>query len=99
MIDKKKCTEIADGIVINLKVMGLEHASIVTVKYEVNDTSYEISETVKLKSECIKLGFIPIGQRKVSRINSSVGSIVKVSYNPSNPQEAFLTENIGNINC
>ena len=65
---------------------------------KVDDTEYERHETVKLTSEAIKLGPIPIGQRKRGKIPSSVGDTVRVAYLPTDPSKAILTDNKGLMN-
>ena len=47
----------------------------------------------------IKLGFLPIGQKRVPVIGDiRAGSPVKVSYNPEDPAEAFISCNCGKSN-
>lgn len=99
MAKKKNCTSIVEGKVISLKSNGLDSPSVITVEYEINNERYQITETVKLKSSVIKLGFIPIGQKKIPKINTKIDSMVKVSYNPNNPNEAYIVGNDGIINC
>lgn len=60
---------------------------------------YAVTESLKFKSEKIKFGFLPIGQKRVPAMGkTAVGSSATVSYNPSNPTEAFITHNIGKTN-
>ena len=100
MFDKKeKCTSIVEGKIVSFKSKGLEHPSIITVEYEIDNVKYQIQETVKLKRSVIKLGFIPIGQRATPTINTKVGSIIQVKYNPDNPNESYIVGNDGLINC
>ncbi len=100
---KKKralCTQVTNGIVTKLKSKGLDFPTIITVRYTVNSVTYEISESIKLKSKIIKIGFIPVGQKKYPVMpETSEGSTARVNYNPANPAEAFLTDNIGIMNC
>jgi len=97
-INKNLCTEITNGTVVSLKDKGLNFPRIVTVEYQVDSTTYQISESIKLKSSVIKLGPIPIGQRKTAKINTRMGSKVKINYNPDIPSMAYLTDNKGIIN-
>ena len=97
--DMQRCTQLTNGIVIDLKNKGLDFPTIVTVEYEVLGVFYQISESIKYRSEFIKIGFLPIGQKKIPKLGSTVvGSSVRVSYNPDNPDVAYLPDNIGKIN-
>lgn len=88
------------GTVVSLKSKGLNSPTIITVEYLVNGISYSIKETMKLKSEPIKLGAIPIGQRKVPIIGKvMIGSSVYVKYDLNNPAKALIEGNDGFINC
>ncbi len=58
-----------------------------------------VTESIKLKSEIIKWGFIPIGQNCFPVMgDTTVGSKASISYNPIKPEEAFITKNIGRVN-
>lgn len=46
-----------NGVVVDLKIKGIDSPTIVTVEYEIEGVKYTIKETLKLKSEVIKLGF------------------------------------------
>ena len=93
------CTAITSGTVVNIKVKGLDFPTMISVSYTVNGSTYELTESIKLKSEKIKLGFLTIGQKRVAIMgNTTIGSIVRVNYNPDNPAEAYLTDNIGKAN-
>lgn len=96
---KENCTITIDGKVVSLKSKGIDAPSVVIVEYEVNNVKYQLKESVKLESKAIKLGFIPIGQRLIPKINTTVGAIVQISYNPDKPSEAYIVGNEGNINC
>lgn len=98
-MNKENCTSTIDGKVISLKSKGIDHPSIVTVEYLVNNVKYQVEESVKLKSKTIKLGFIPIGQKLMPKIDTTVGAIVQIRYNPDKPSEAYIVGNEGNINC
>ena len=97
---KKRCTLLADGKIIAKKNRGLDFPTSITVEYMVNGITYQITESVKLKSKIIKLCILPIGQERFPRLPSiAVGSHVKVCYNPNNPKEAYLKDNVGIMNC
>ncbi len=98
-VNKANCTAIISGIIVDLRVKGLDSPTVITVRYEVGGRIYEIEDSIKLRSETIKIGFLPVGQKRVPVMgNTSVGSTARVSYNPTNPAEAFLTDNIGKSN-
>ena len=63
---------------------------------EVEQTTIEnqIKESLKLKSEAIKLGFLPIGQRKVPKVKCEKGGLVVIEYDEKNPQEYVEDSNI-----
>lgn len=98
-INKANCTQTVNGSVKELKFKGLDFPTMITIEYQVAGNNYVVTESLKLKSEKIKLGFLPIGQKRVPVIgNTAIGSSVTVSYNPNNPIEAFITHNIGKAN-
>ncbi|BAH08101.1 hypothetical protein [Clostridium kluyveri] len=100
--EKKRalCTQVTNGIVTKVKNKGLDFSTIITVCYIVDSVTYQISESLKLKSKIIRWGIIPVGQKKYPVIPEiSEGSTVRVNYNLANPAEAFITDNIGIINC
>ncbi len=77
---------------------GLDSPSIVTVRYEVNQRQYEISETVKRKNEFVKLGPVSIGQIKSPAMESAQkGAKVLVRYRLDDPGLAILEKNEGTL--
>lgn len=98
-VKNSNCTATTFGIVKKLKIKGQDCPTIITVKYQVNGENYKITENLKLKSEIIKFGFLPIGQKRIPVMgNTAIGSSVEINYNPNYPTEAFITNNIGMIN-
>ena len=87
------------GTIVRVRPGSTDRPTVVCVRYEVDGTEYERRETVKLTSEAIKLGPIPIGQTKRGKIPSSVGDTVRVSYLPTDPSKAILTDNKGLMNA
>lgn len=87
------------GTIVRVRPGSTDRPTVVYVRYEVDGTEYERHETVKLTSEAIKLGPIPIGQTKRGKIPSSVGDVVRVSYLPTDPSKAILTDNKGLMNA
>lgn len=98
-VKKANCTQTVEGRVKELKVKGLDFPTLISVEYQVVGKSYVITESLKLKSEIIKLGFLPVGQKRIPVMgNTAVGSSATVNYNPDNPSEAYITNNIGKTN-
>ena len=83
------------GTVVRVRPGGVDRPTVVYVRYEVDGVSYECHETVKLSSELIRLGPVPIGQRKRGKIASREGSLVRVAYLPEDPSRAILADNTG----
>lgn len=85
-----------EGRIDKIYSRGLEYPTVMVVTYFVDGIEYHIKETVKVKSEMIKMGSIPIGQRKAYRMgNLSVGSYVTVQYDLQKPKNAIIPENDG----
>lgn len=95
MGNRYKCTKSAAGHITKCWDKGLDYSDRISVCYEVDGNSYSINEKVKYITEAIKIGPIPIGQRKVPALGSiRVGREVKVMFNPEDPSEAFVLGNI-----
>ena len=85
---------------MNIQDKGSDCPTVITVEYEVKNQTYQSKESIKLKSTVIRIGFLPIGQRKTPRMpNTFIGDEAVVLYNPENPQEAYLRDNAGIMNC
>ena len=98
MVNKKRCTETTTGVVVELRSLGIDDPTVVSVGYEVDGVEYKISETLKYKSTAIKIGFLPIGMKKsIVMGEARVGTVTSVSYNPSKPSEAYITNNVGHF--
>lgn len=90
--DAREC----DGIIRQFGRWGWVSTWRIRVEYQVDGKTYEVIETVKMKSEFIKLGPIPIGQRKAPRLpTTEVGRNAVVCYDPENPRRAYLRDNKG----
>lgn len=93
---KKQCTVETKGIIAKVSSKGSEGVMIMTVKYEINSTQYEIKENIKLVPKAIKIGILTVGQKKVPAMGDiRIGATAIVLYNPDNPSEAYLRDNIG----
>lgn len=98
-INKANCTRTVEGHVKELKNKGQDFPTMISVEYQLAGNTYVVTESLKLKSEKIKLGFLPIGQKRVPVMgNTTVGSPAMVNYNPNNPAESYITHNIGKAN-
>ncbi len=96
MVKKKRCTAKTAGEIVGLRRQGQNLAKIISVEYEVEGEKYEVKESLKMKSEWIKIGFLPIGQKKRPVMGDfNIGDTAEVSYNPDNPKESFITKNEG----
>lgn len=94
-----RCTMETCGTVSQIKDKGIDFPTMVTVQYEVNNKIYEVTESKKYKNEFTRVGFLPVGQRRIPKLgNVILGSIVRVSYNPDVPSESFLPDNVGKVN-
>ena len=99
IVRKNFCTETAKGIIVRNTDLGIDSPMAITVQYSVQGQDYTIQETVKLKSKPVRIWIIPIGHKKYPVIGSiAVGTVVNVKYNPDNPQEAYLPDNVGILN-
>ena len=88
-----------EGIVISRKSAGLDDPTYIGVRYKVKGKEYEIKESLKYKSEIIKLAFLPIGQRKTFKLeNAYVGESLVVCYKLGKPEKAYLRDNRGSMN-
>ena len=83
------------GVVERIRSYGVDRPSVACVRYRVDGAEYTFRETLKVKSSAIKLGSVPIGQRKTYVLDCAPGSTVRVSYLPSDPSRAILTDNRG----
>lgn len=73
---------------------GVDSSSVITVAYEAGGVAYSVTESVRMKSETIRLGPIPIGQRQVPVMGAvEEGTKVTVIYDPKDPRKAVIGEN------
>ncbi len=89
------CTAETVGTIIK-SLVSQDETPRLTVSFAVNGNEYVFSENITTKSETIKIGFLPVGQKKVWLVKSwRVGETVPVVYNPANPKEAHIKGNDG----
>ena len=101
-MNKKSCNKECNGIIKEIIVKGINFPSIICVEYQVDGKTYELNENLVMKKEkIIKLGFIPVGYKTKSLIEIRTGikvhagNKVNVKYEESNPNNAYLTDNVG----
>lgn len=95
MINKSRCTVKETGVVKEVRVKSND-VTLMTVAYLIDGVEYEIKEKLKYKGEAIKIGPIPIGQRRFPVIGTKrVLDEVDICYNPENPAEAYIVGNVG----
>lgn len=99
MENKNKYDSSVIGTVAEVKTRGLDFPTQITVEYVVNGRTYSVTESIKLKSKAIKMGFIPIGQKKVPTMGDThVGAKTEILYCSNNPSDATIKENQGKQN-
>ena len=95
----RSMTAQCSGLVLSVKSYGIDCPWRIRVRYEVDGVSYEVVESLALKSSAIKAGPIPIGQRKtpvLGRVRE--GDTVTVIYDPDKPSKSHIQHNDGWIN-
>lgn len=95
---KKFCdyTGVTGGTILKIKKGGVDCPFIIHAGYVVNGVNYEIKETAKLKSQTIKIGPLPIGQKKTFVLgNVREGDTVEIHYDETNPQKGIIYGNEG----
>ena len=98
-IHKKRCTAETDGTVMNIQGNGSQGLTVITVEYEVKNQKYQIKESIKLKSTVIRIGFLPIGQRKTPRMpNTFIGGKAVDKKNTEKTQKEYIINKVDNIN-
>ena len=88
------------GRVVRIKPGVGHQPSVLFVSYQVDGNQYEISETIKLKSQAIRFYGIPIGQHKTWRLGPlQEGDPVTIQYHCENPGFALIAGNDGFVNA
>lgn len=94
-MNKKNYTAETKGTIVKSLLASTESPRL-TVSYTVNGQDYTITENITSKSEAIKIGFIPIGQRKIWQVKKiNVGEELTIIYDPHNPKNAHIKGNDG----
>lgn len=88
------------GEVVSLSSHGARHVTVARVRYEVGGQSYELEESLALRSEAIRVGPVPIGQRKTPKLGDvRPGRKVEVAYLLEDPSQALIIGNDGLMNA
>ncbi len=97
---RARCTALCSGIITDMRCKGTDFPTIITVEYQIGTAVYTLRESLKLRSEALRIGRLPIGQRKLPKLpEAHVGGRVRVCYNPGKPAQAYLPDNLGIVNC
>ena len=89
--NKEVCTEIIFGTIVDIKEVTQNISNIVTVEYKVDEQIFMISEELTYKKNLLTNIFSL--KDKVSKLgNITVGSRVKICYNPQKPHIAYILE-------
>lgn len=95
---KKYYRGLTRGTVEDIKLKGLNHPWVITVSYNVNGQDYMVKETVKLKTETLRAGRIPIGQKKTFVMGDvKAGDEIMVRYDEKRPEKAIVEGNDGAV--
>lgn len=88
------------GEVVSLVSRGVQNVTLVRVRYMVGGRAYELEEPLALRSEAIRVGPVPVGQRKTPKLGAvAPGSRVEVAYLPDDPAHALIVGNDGLMNA
>lgn len=88
------------GVIVGLVSHGLGQATVARVRYEVGGQAFELEEPLALRSEAIRLGPVPVGQRKTPKLGAvAPGGRVEVAYLPDDPARALIVGNDGLMNA
>lgn len=88
------------GEVVALAPHGRHSVTVARVRYEVGGRSYELEEALALRSEAIRVGPVPIGQRKTPKLGDMrPGREVEVAYLLEDPSQALIIGNDGLMNA
>lgn len=92
----EKCRGMTLGTVTWIRPGGIDHPSVIHAVYHVNGKEYQIRETAKLKTRTIKVGKIPVGQKKSFVMGAvSQGDQIWIRYDERRPERAIICGNDG----
>ena len=94
---EKLCTAEIDGEII--KVESTHNRDFITVRYYVNKQEYRVREKLKLRYETVASKNILMYRQGVPVIgNYEIGQNLVIKYNPTNPEQAIIRENVSILN-
>ncbi|MBQ8806091.1 MAG: hypothetical protein IJZ68_06360 [Bacteroidaceae bacterium] len=88
----------ANGMITAIQDKGLNNPTVVVIQYTVKNQTFELKETLKLKSEDVKVGNVTVGQKKVPVTKAERGQMVIIAYDAKDPAKAFWVANHGHVN-
>ena len=96
---KQKYTLLVKAQVADIIRKGSDFPDVVCAVYSVNGKQYTVKETLKLKSEAIKIAGVPIGTKKIYVLGSiKKGDTVTVRCDERDPSKAIIDGNDGFVN-
>jgi len=95
-INKERCTAKKYGKIIKRDFTeGLPVPKTITVEYIVDRVTYRITEPIRYKTVVILHENFPLFRRRIPCMSDfKLRSPAVVSYNPDNPSEAYITDNV-----
>ena len=95
-----RCSARTEGAVERFRSRGRNTVTLITVTYTVDGKTYRVTESLKYRSEAIRIGRIPVGQRRLPVLGPlAVGDTVPVRYCPEEPALSLIEGNEGFHNC
>ncbi len=96
MFGKKKNTAVVTGIIEMLDPGDSDRPASVSVSYVVDEKEYTVTETVKMKSQPIKVGKTTVGKRvRPAQAWVKVGAEIRVEYDSADPSKGRIPANKG----
>lgn len=93
-----KYTGQTQGQIERISHRGIDGPWVIAARYTVDGQTYRIKETAKLKSQTIKIGKLPIGQKKTFVLGQICeGDFVTILFDEQKPQHALILGNEGVI--
>ncbi|MBW3087604.1 hypothetical protein KIH77_02460 [Bifidobacterium sp. 82T24] len=94
----KRRTAVCWGTIVQNGRQGGSGTISVIVEFQANGVVYRFEEPLHMRCSAIKLGPIPIGQRWTPVLeHTNRGAAVVVCYDPADPTNAKMRDNVGGI--
>lgn len=92
----RRFTAHATGVVTAVsKPLVQGEPTVVTVRYEADGREYTLREHLKVTAEGVEAGGFIVNVKKNPAMSVSVGDVVEVAYDPTDPARAALVANEG----